>query len=138
MGTPVCHLAVVPSAHTPLQTESNGEYPRLKEDEMHEGLVSPLQGLASHHNDDRQQVSLVGSLAGSKLVEAIEALDPARRAILAWQLGLEGSPADATTIAGWLAIPVAQVDRLIDEALDELGWELLSRRCSGTTAEAAA
>jgi hypothetical protein len=105
---------------------------------MHERLAPRLQGLASHENDEQEKVSLARSLAGGKLVDAIEALDPVRRTILAWQLGLEGPPADATTIAGRLAVPVAQVDRLIEEALDDLGWELLARRCNRSTAEAAA
>jgi hypothetical protein len=105
---------------------------------MHDMLAPHPPELAPRGNDDRQQISLKGSLAGRKLVHAIEALDPLRRMILVWQLGLEGSAADATTIAGRLSLSVESVDRLIDEAVEELGWELLSSISSASNAEAAA
>jgi len=102
---------------------------------MHDRLAPHPQTLVSHDHGDRQKLSVKASLVGRSLVQAIEKLDPSRRVILARQIGFEGPAADATMIAGCLSWPVAQVDRLIGEALGELGWELPSLASS---AEAAA
>lgn len=70
--------------------------------------------------------SLDRALAWSRLVKAIAQLDPLPRLVLRWQLGVGGQVADATTIGCRLALPVAQVDRLVEQALEELAWALLS------------
>ena len=104
---------------------------------MHDTFAPRRQVLVSHNSDNRD-VSLSESLAGRKLVEAISALDPLRRLVLGWQLGLHGSAADAMTISCRLALPVERVDRLIAEALEELGWELVAPTPHATHAEVAA
>lgn len=104
---------------------------------MHDTLAPRPNGLAPRNGDDRD-VSLAGSLAGHRLAAAIDSLDPLRRLVLGWQLGLQGPVADATTISCRLALPVEHVDRLIVEALEELGWELVSPTFAPSVAEVAA
>lgn len=105
---------------------------------MHEVCEPRLQALASHDEIDQRQVALGASVAGRKLAQAIEALDPLLRLVLDWQLGLHAASADVTTIATRLSLPVALVDRLIDEAVEELAWELLSSTWGSSSAAVAA
>jgi hypothetical protein len=46
---------------------------------MHDVFESRLQALASHDEVDQREVSLSASVAGRKLAQAIEALDPRLR-----------------------------------------------------------
>jgi hypothetical protein len=103
---------------------------------MHD-ICARRHGLVSH-DIEQERGALDRSLAGHKLVDAIEALDPRLRLVLAWQLGLRTPAADVTTISGLLSVPVERVDRLIEEALEELAWELLSPTAGVSNAEAAA
>jgi hypothetical protein len=68
--------------------------------------------------------TLLRSLAGQRIIECVGTLKPRHARALAWRFGLEGEIVDATTIAERLLVPVARVDALLDEALEELGWTL--------------
>jgi hypothetical protein len=66
------------------------------------------------------------SIAHERLIACVRALPRRHALILAWQFGFGGSVADATTIAGRLGLPVEQVDHLLEQALAELGCELIA------------
>lgn len=66
------------------------------------------------------------TLAELRILEAVAQLPRPYRQILSWQFGLNGRKIDVTAIADRLMLPVERVDRLLDQALVELGFVLLS------------
>lgn len=65
------------------------------------------------------------TLAVQRIVDEVRCLSVPQQQILVWQLGLDGGTADVTTIAERLALPVDRVERLLEQALVDLGFALI-------------
>lgn len=83
-----------------------------------EGLITALAG-----TDDPR---FARSFAHDRIVECVGRLDDRHAQILTLQFGLDGIPCDMATIAEQLGLPRMRCERMLDDALLALGWELIA------------
>jgi hypothetical protein len=83
-----------------------------------ESLITALAG-----TDDPR---FARSLAHKRIVECVGRLPVRNARILTWQFGLDGAAWDVATIAERLALPQMFCERMLDDALLALGWELVA------------